>query len=817
MVAEWDRVKRLEVALVDGARRLYTWWSAVTLEQQRLEHRWIPRDTVAQWVADKPELDADFFDSLDHPQLAELLEAQPAGLGEALTLWRADITATVQRRNQVLLTQEPLQLADFFQTVEKTALTAEQIHAVVCFDNRVQVVASAGSGKTSTMVAKAGYALKRKVTTPDRILMLAFNTKAAKEMKDRIRGRLGDDAKAISAKTFHSFGLEVIGHATGRKPALSRAADDDGGLPELRHIIETLAERDRAFGLSWGLFRTVFARELPPFESLLDQQLVVQDARGRGLLTRAGQTVRSQEERMIADWLFHHGVNYVYERDYEHDTTDGTHRQYQPDFYYPDIDVYHEHFALNAAGEAPPKFLNYLDGVQWKRDLHARNGTSLIETTSATVRDGSAFAHLAGELEARGVTLDPRPRPAVGNQQLVEERALLSLVRAFLTHSKGNRLTDNDLTARVHSSGASPVRAELFLQLFLPVRAEWNRRLRDSGTVDYDDMINHATDLIEGGYELPYDVVMVDEWQDASIARASLIRALVSTPGRYLFAVGDDWQSINRFAGADPTVMTEFHQRFGPGEALKLERTFRSPQALCDIAGAFVTKNPQQLRKQVTSHQTPFDPAVKAVAVPSTSRYPAVIGAHLDELDRTEAQRAPAERDNQPMQAKATVLILGRYRKTRDTVGAVLERTWRHLQVEFSTMHAAKGREADHVVIIDLVAGGFPSVIKDDPLLGIAMPGSDTYPFADERRLFYVALTRSRRSVLLLTALYQESPFLMELIADSHTHLQTPDGDPVTILGCPRCDSRMKPRDGRRGPFWGCSAYPRCRGTRNWP
>jgi DNA helicase-4 len=133
-----------------------------------------------------------------------------------------DLPEWAARRNEAFLESEKGELADFFRTVEKSPLTEEQTRATVCFDNRVRVVAAAGSGKTSTMVARAGYAIRRKIAQPTEILALAFNRKAAGELSDRLVSRLGDDGASVASSTFHSFGLRIIGEATGRKPLPSR-------------------------------------------------------------------------------------------------------------------------------------------------------------------------------------------------------------------------------------------------------------------------------------------------------------------------------------------------------------------------------------------------------------------------------------------------------------------------------------------------------------------------------------------------------------------------------------------------------------------
>jgi len=164
------------------------------------------------------------------------------------------------------------------------------------------------------------------------------------------------------------------------------------------------------------------------------------------------------------------------------------------------------------------------------------------------------------------------------------------------------------------------------------------------------------------------------------------------------------------------------------------------------------------------------------------------------------------------------VLILNRYRKASGEVDQALKPDagrWPYLEIRHATIHASKGREADHVIITGVDAGGFPNRAQDDPLLQIPLPDPDPYPDADERRLFYVALTRARLDVLLLTRDGKESPFIRELINDG-VQLRSPNGQEVLIVDCPSCGERMVQRNGKYGPFWGCSRYPTtdCKGTR---
>ena len=136
--------------------------------------------------------------------------------------------------------------------------------------------------------------------------------------------------------------------------------------------------------------------------------------------------------------------------------------------------------------------------------------------------------------------------------------------------------------------------------------------------------------------------------------------------------------------------MTGFQDHFGPAEVLRLERTFRSPQSICDISSAFVSKNRAQLTKHVQSQQPEFPTPLQAVAVRQRTQYDSVIGEYLQALDND----IQADRTLPGRGGHATVYILGRYNNMRADVSSVLGRQWRHLDVAFSTIHSAKGREA---------------------------------------------------------------------------------------------------------------------------
>lgn len=777
--------------------------------QQFRRRGWLSYEFTSEFAASKP---TGLEKLLAVQEVQQHLARQDEATKDAVAAWRRSFTEVADGINKRHLAKELVDARRFFDTVEKSPLTPEQAEAVITFDNRVLLVASAGSGKTSTMVAKAGYALQRGYFAPERMLLLAFNNDAAAELRERIKARLeplGLPADRVLAKTFHAFGLDVIGAATGKKPSLASWVETGRDLEAILEMVDELKDSDPLFRASWDMFRLVFGQDLPKFgKEQENPEAWDRDSGRNGFWTLQGDVVKSRGEQVIANWLFYNGVEYAYEAQYKVDTADAQHRQYRPDFYLPGPDVYLEHWAVDAKGEPPPEFVGYKEGMVWKRGLHAAKGTTLLETTMADLWSGKAFAYLERELGKLGVELDPDPDREVPGRQPIENPRLARTIRSFLTHAKSNRLTSAELRRRLDEgvAGQFKFRHEMFLAIFDKLWAAWEARLRDSKCIDFEDMLNLAADCIEQGrWESPYELVMVDEFQDASQARARLVAGLVGKPGRYLFAVGDDWQSINRFAGADLGVMTEFESKFGKAVTLKLETTFRCPQALCDISSAFVQRNPKQLAKAVRSHRNDVDEPVRIVSVREEGQIRAAVEARVAEIAAAHVGTG----------RPTTVFVLGRYRsddayKPRSNGSA-------NASVEFITVHSSKGQESDHVILPRITSEtlGFPSRVVDDPVLQLAMPGGDGFEFAEERRLFYVALTRARQTVTLVTVARKESVFVTELVKDLGLKVYNADGTENTDEVCPKCGvGFLVLRNGRYGPFFGCTGFPRCNHTR---
>lgn len=796
--AEDARVATQVRLFTDARPVLLNWAEAATksCEEQLRSRGWLTKNFTPL----KPKRPAKLKELLDDSAVLAGLTQETEEIKRAIRLWNCDYGEL----NAKFVEREKVKCADFFERVESCPLTAEQIDAVACFDRRVLVVAAAGSGKTSTMVAKAGYAVHKGYFSPEKILLLAFNNEAASQLRMRLRTRLeplGIATDKLTAKTFHAFGLDVIGEATGRKPSLAPWLEGGKDLEVLFSMVEELKADSKNFRIKWDLLRVVFGNE--------PRDLGLKPNAKKKFQTLNDDIVKSHGEQLIADWLFFNGVDYVYEQEYEHETVNSKYRQYRPDFYLPAIGAYLEHWALDENGEPPADFKGYKESMTWKKGLHSLHGTVLLETTSAQLWSGEAFAYLERELTRLGVLLAPNPNRTPVGRKPIEAKRLTRTFRTFLTHAKSNRLSLGELRARLKARqvGNFSYRHSLFLDLYEQLATRWEERLRGEGHIDFEDMLQLAAEHIESGrWSSPFGLVMVDEFQDASQARARILAGLVRQPDSCLFAVGDDWQSINRFAGADLTVMTSFEKIFGEAKTLKLQQTFRCPQGLCDVSSAFVQQNPRQIAKTVISTRTHVAEPVRIVQVANLKlEANAAVQGALNFI----AERASAER--------VTVFLLGRYKNDERFLPTVYDR--RKLDVRFATIHSSKGLEADHIIVPGLTSEtlGFPSSVSDDPVLQIAMPEVENYPDAEERRLFYVALTRARQTVTLITQRGNVSAFITELVEKHGIRIYDENGDACNdVEPCPACsEGLLIKRKGKFGEFLGCSQYPRCSYTKD--
>ena len=704
---------------------------------------------------------------------------------------------------------------EFFNQVESNPLTDRQRISVLGNEDANLVVAGAGTGKTSVIVARIAYLLKERLASPHEILTLAFASDAQKEIEERAEQRIGEHGAKIS--TFHALGYQIIGQVEGKRPSISPLAESKLGLKRfVTQTLERLAVNPASRALDFMRDCESELRSELDFESLDHYYQYVRNLR---LVTLSGAEVKSQQEVQIANWLTRYRVPFRYEGAYaECETATVQKRRYHPDFCLGN-GIYLEHFAVAPNEEEPEMFEGYKDGANWKRKLHREYGTRLFETYSSDFPYGNRPSlwqeKLINMCSAIGISLED-PMSEQEQLELLKENGTVEsvsdLFSNFIPLFKESNADLETLREICQESDGDVHRHLVFIDVFEEVLREYESELRNSGSIDFSDMIGRARSHVKTGrFVPPWTHVIIDEFQDITRGRAELLSSIqAARPHTRIFAVGDDWQSIFRFTGSDVAVMArDFSKFFGHTRRTDLDKTFRYGKSILDTSSKFISKNPDQLRKELVAFRQSVKPAVRVI------KYGNLDTDDSQENPRDETQALQSALNYIKKQEQSSdsvgVLLLGRYNWNKDLLQSVKKPTG--LNVSFKTCHRAKGLEDDYAIVCGLTQGKFPSDRADDPILDLVLRPESGLEYAEERRLFYVAITRAKKECILIAPQAQTSSFVEELHdADYASDVIFVPEAIYENATCPICSGKMLLRDGQFGQFWSCHNYPQCPG-----
>lgn len=665
-----------------------------------------------------------------------------------------NIGKLVRRHNQSILRNLLEEHKDFFDNCLKYPLDEQQRRSVVSEEDNCLVVSSAGSGKTSSIVGKVKYLIEIKKVNPTRILLISYTNKAAAELTERM------GIEGLRGYTFHKLALDLIGQRTGQKPSIC----DNTDALFVKIYRELLADSQfRKHAVEYFVDYQANEADWERRKDERRQQLSEQkDVRLKALLPDMDGKqiyVRSEQEQKICFVLSSLGVRFRYEEPYEYSVADAMHSQYKPDFsIHFEYDgkpqrLYLEHFGVDERGLVPAWFAKdqnisyeeanqkYNDGITWKRAVHEKFGTKLITTSSADFYHSDIREMLKRLLLDAGVPLQERTDTELYGMVLPEgskqEKAFIRLIATFVTLLKSSCRSLKDVLKQTDE--ADDQRSEFVIKnIFRPVYDRYEEVLRNNGQIDFTDAILQATELCRASHPVSYDYIIVDEFQDISVDRYNFLKVLREgeAPAK-LYCVGDDWQSIYRFSGSDMALFNDFARFFGPTEINKIETTYRFGEPLVGLSAQFIQRNTAQIQKNIQpfSEQTKTELSFQAY---NRNSYCNFIGQLIASI--------PADK---------SVFLLGRYSfddyylpfmyksvKEGNRFYYIIEGR----KIEFLTVHKSKGLEADYVILLQCNKDtyGFPSRVSDDPSLQYVLTASDRFPYGEERRLFYVAITRAK-------------------------------------------------------------------------
>ncbi len=668
----------------------------------------------------------------------------------------------------------------FFDSLFPNPLTQEQRLCIVDNSRRTLVIASAGSGKTTTLLGKYVFLLKEGLATQREILVLAFNKAIEQELGEKIKKLVPGDTRP-EVYTFHGFGLELLKRVEGRKRVDTIAESSSDGLLDTANVLAIIKRAKVKYPKieEWiSDFRAEcpyhqieeFARDERGYnEAVASYPYKRESFRSGGEFQtqripslNAKYWVRSQQELTIINSLIIKGVKVEYERSYPEG-------EITPDFYYPEIDLWHEHFAIQRDGTSP--FPGYVETFRRKKKFYEERGGDFLFTYSYEYYEGTVLDKIFQKLDEKGISYDPPPREYIERRlEDLYSDDTYNLIARCIKLAKANDLSPGGLSVRLDSL-RDRTRSGLFKKFFLPILETYEGILRENGTIDFEDMILGPTRYLDGAEReklLPgrYKYVLVDEFQDISESRKNFLGRILDPDSR-LFAVGDDWQSIYRFTGSNSIVMKEFVESENPlvddnglsgrearlfrPQVYRIQETFRTCRPISDAASEFIQRNPSQIRKSVRSR--PPDDDTPAVNICSVDRYDNEnLKKVLDLIPRSEKGKG--------------VFILGRKNREIETITPKGLMVYREdLKISKGTIHKSKGLEDDIVIVVGMDSGmrGFPGYGGEDPLISVFLPPGDEYADSEERRVMYVAITRAREKVFLVSQSVQPSSFVEEI------------------------------------------------------
>ena len=712
-----------------------------------------------------------FNDAYTLKRKLETFKITPSYRLEKLISDYGSINSLVKKHNETIIKSRLDQNKDFFDYCLTYPLDGQQRRSIVSEENNCLVVSSAGSGKTSSIVGKVKYLTEKLNINPERILLISYTNKAAAELTDRM------DIPGLRGYTFHKLALDLIGQVTGQKPSICENTD----------------------ALFVNIYRELLKNEIfreSIVEYFVDYQISETDwekrknDRRQDLIAQKANTlksifpdmdgnpiyVRSQQEQKLCFALSSLSIKFRYEEQYEHKVADETHAQYKPDFsiYYDDHGkmrrAYLEHFGVDEHGLVPVWFAKdkgityeeanerYGDGITWKKAVHEKFGTTLLITTSADFYYTDIKDSLKKVLGKHGIPYHEKSAEELYDMIIPEgskqEKAFIRLVVTFITLLKSSCKSLDKLLNKTDDQRS------LFIikNIFRPVYDRYVNELSRRGQIDFTDAILNATELCRRHHPVQYDYIIVDEFQDISVDRYQFLLALRDgNPPAKLYCVGDDWQSIYRFSGSDMALFNSFSEFFGPTEINKIETTYRFGEPLVTLSSKFIQKN----RAQISKNIHPFSNNIRtelAFHGYERNNYCNDIGRLVDDIPEDKS-----------------IFLLGRYSFDDYYLSFMYQSVKENgkfyyivngRKIEFLTVHKSKGLEADYVIVLQCNKDvyGFPSQVSDDPVLDIVLTKSDKFPFGEERRLFYVAITRAKIRTIVMYDKRYPSVFVDEFL-----------------------------------------------------
>jgi DNA helicase-4 len=701
---------------------------------------------------------------------------------------------------------------DYQTKTDLSAFNDRQIDAITNENKRLLVLAGAGSGKTKTLLQKIVYLIEEKGVSPSNILAITFTKNAANEMLDRLilsadhsgaferilfdkytSNKEKDTARftyskkykwidGLTIKTFHSlcysilrnYGVNEFDNKFKIITEEKQTEDDELSkylaaetVSEVFHKIVIELCDDRQYLLDLKRYVLDYIIDKIHIEKKQKQVLPVE---GKYYTTLNGEKVRSKSEQFIADWLFRHSIEYEYEpllnvKDFE----------FNPDFYIKDANLYLEHVSDKS----------YKTGN--KEEQFKKGNLLLVKTFEHMANDTAVFNHTLDQIIKNRLPLDYQKNRTLVYK--VEFNKYHEDVKEFLRQV--NRITDmikvegieiDEVKSKAELDKHDRIKA--FYRVALPLVKRYNEYCISKSYLDFNDLISTTNSLFKNQddilnqFQNKYKYILVDEFQDVNNLQVDLIKRLL-TPETQLFCVGDDWQSIYGFRGSNVGYIVDFEKHFENSEVIKMNLNYRSTQNIVGASNEVIKHNKFKVDKDVSASKKSENKIIVFDGQTEDENVEFCVKTVQDLLE----------------QGFKSDDILFLYRRSKMSKPYFEGFKKAGIKYHGKTIHASKGLEAKVVFIIGLTegSGGFPDIWLEDRIFQVIKKANHDLLMEEERRLFYVAITRAKDKLFLITQKGNESSFLKEIPNDFTVKTSVPLNAVVEKIPiCSNCMSQLE-------------------------
>lgn len=691
-------------------------------------------------------------------------------------------------------------------------LNDKQHEAVVSNDKRLLVLAGAGSGKTKTLLQKIIYLIEEKGVSPSSILAITFTKNATNEMIDRLiisadttnnyenmlvdksLSKIEKDRErflqqknykwidSLTVKTFHSFCYSVLrNYGVNEFDNKFRIIGDEKRDEEdelSKHVApETVFEVVHKLLIA-QCDDTHYLLQLKRYildyvidKIHLDKNKGVNVPKdGKYFTSLDGTKVRSKSEQFIADWFYRHSIKYDYEpllnvKDFD----------FRPDFFIPEANLYIEH----VSDKSYP-----LNG---KEEQFEKANLLYFKTYDYMTQDSALFNHTLDKVVKNRLPANYHKNVCLtfreefnGYHDSVKD--FVSQIMRITDMIKVENIDPNAVLEKARKDQHERVRN--FYELAIPVVKEYIQYTTNKSYLDFNDLISRSASLfqnhedIANKYKSKYQYILVDEFQDVNNLQVELIKHLL-TDQTQLFCVGDDWQSIYGFRGSNVDYIVDFENYFPNSKVVKLNQNYRSTQNIVGASNEVIKHNKFKVEKEIHSSKK--------------SEHKIVVYSGNNEKDNIQFCVEKVKELLADGLTNEDILFL--YRRNKMYTPFFFRFKDENIKVQGKTIHASKGLEAKAVFILGLTegSGGFPDIWLEDRIFQIIKTANHDLLLEEERRLFYVAITRAKDKLFLLTEKGKESSFLKE-IPEIFTVKTSQSMKPVVdkIITCEKCFSNLE-------------------------